>query len=163
MSRLMCELCPDPRHLTCHEKNEGSAKAGPSILLLLAGQATSPDRQTSNIVIFASNDRGETWRAVSHVDTVGPIVYDPSPDSTTTTIWEPELELIGDELVCFYSDERYKSEGMLQTIVHRSTRDLASWSERTLDFGVPDRTTVPNDIGTTDVVVASEPFDGFAK
>lgn len=82
---------------------------------------------------------------------------------------------------------------MLQTIVHRSTRDLASWSERTLDFGVPDRATrpgmfvgivsrafvneggdlgdwvsaelpiSPNDIGTTDVVVASEPFDGFAK
>ena len=129
----------------------------PRHTLLLAGQATSPDRQTSNIVIFASNDRGETWRAVSHVDTGGPIVYDPSPDSTTTTIWEPELELIGDELVCFYSDERYKSEGMLQTIVHRSTGDLASWSERTLDFGVPDRTTRPG------MFVAAKNFDkGFA-
>jgi len=111
--------------------------------LLLSGQATSPDEQTSNIVIFASNDRGITWRPVSHVDTGGPIVYDPSSESTTTTIWEPELELIGDELVCFYSDERYKPDGILQAIVHRVTRDLAHWSDRTLDFGVPDRKTRP--------------------
>lgn len=111
--------------------------------LLLAGQSTSIDAQTSNIVIFASNDRGESWRPVSHVDTGGAIVYDPSPESSTTTIWEPELELIGDKLVCFYSDERYKSDRMLQTIVHRATHDLVEWSERTLVFGVPDRATRP--------------------
>ncbi len=115
----------------------------PRHTLLLAGQSTSVDEQTSNIVVFASNDCGETWRAVSHVDTGGAIVYDPSPDSVTDTIWEPELELIGDELFCFYSDERYKADGMLQTIVHRSTRDLQTWSDRVLDFGVPDRTTRP--------------------
>lgn len=115
----------------------------PRHTLLLAGQATSPDEQTSSIVIFASNDRGETWRFVSHIDTGGPIVYDPSPESATTTIWEPELELIGNRLACFYSDERYKSEGMLQTIVHRTTTDLETWSERQLDFGVADRLTRP--------------------
>lgn len=129
----------------------------PRHTLLLAGQATSVDEQTSNIVIFASNDRGETWRPVSHVDTGGAIVYDPSPESATTTIWEPELELVRGELVCFYSDERYKSDGMLQTIVHRSTRDLLSWGERTVDFGVPDRTTRPG------MFVAAKNMDpGFA-
>lgn len=115
----------------------------PKGTLLLAGQATSPDEQTSNIVIFASNDRGTTWRPVSHIDTGGPIIYDPSPDSTTTTIWEPELELIGGELLCFYSDERFKREGILQAIVHRASRDLLAWGERVLDFGVPDRNTRP--------------------
>jgi hypothetical protein len=115
----------------------------PQHTLLLTGQSTSIDEQTSNIVIFASNDCGETWRVVSHVDSGGAIVYDPSSDSSTDTIWEPELELIGDKLFCFYSDERYKGDGMLQTIVHRSTRDLDSWSERTLDFGIADRTTRP--------------------
>ncbi|HEX4402630.1 MAG TPA: hypothetical protein VHZ98_15015 [Galbitalea sp.] len=111
--------------------------------LLLTGQATSPDELTSNIVIFASNDRGTTWRPVSHIDTGGPIVYDPSPESTTTTIWEPELELIDGELLCFYSDERYKGEGILQAIVHRASRDLVVWSERVLDFGVSDRAIRP--------------------
>jgi hypothetical protein len=111
--------------------------------LLLAGQATSPDEQTSNIVIFASNNRGSSWRAVSHIDTGGPIVYDPSPDSTTTTIWEPELELIDGELLCFYSDERFKDQGILQAIVHRASSDLRTWNERALDFGVPDRRTRP--------------------
>jgi hypothetical protein len=111
--------------------------------LLLAGQATTPDEQSSNIVIFASNDRGGSWRPVSHIDTGGPIIYDPSPESTTSTIWEPELELVGGELLCFYSDERYKDQSILQAIVHRSTTDLAAWSERRLDFGVPDRRTRP--------------------
>jgi hypothetical protein len=111
--------------------------------LLLAGQGTSPDEQTSNIVIFASNDRGTSWRAISHVDTGGPIVYDPSSQSQTTTIWEPELELIDGELLCFYSDERYKAAGILQAIVHRTTHDLLVWSDRVLDFGVADRSTRP--------------------
>jgi hypothetical protein len=111
----------------------------PKGTLLLAGQATSADEQTSNIVIFASRDRGASWRPVGHVDTGGPIVYDPSPESVTSTIWEPELELIGDRLFCFYSDERYKDAGILQAIVHRSSRDLENWSDRVLDFGVPDR------------------------
>jgi hypothetical protein len=111
--------------------------------LLLAGQAVTEDEQSSNIVIFASNDAGCTWRPVSHVDTGGPIIYDPSPESTTVTIWEPELELRGAELVCYYSDERYKAGGMLQTIVHRTSRDLVTWSDRVLDLGVGDRQTRP--------------------
>jgi hypothetical protein len=115
----------------------------PKGTILLAGQATSLDEQSSNLVIFASNDRGTTWRPVGHVDTGGPIVYDPSPNSTTTTIWEPELELIGDELMCFYSDERYKDDNILQAIVHRSSPDLLNWGERVIDFGVPDRKTRP--------------------
>jgi hypothetical protein len=115
----------------------------PKGTILLAGQATSPDEQASNLVIFASNNRGTSWRPVSHIDTGGPIDYDPSASSTTTTIWEPELELIGDELMCFFSDERYKDDDILQAIVHRASRDLVTWGERVIDFGVPDRMTRP--------------------
>lgn len=110
--------------------------------LLLAGNAFPSDRSETNIVLYASAD-GATWEFLCVVDSGGPAEYDPAADSATTAIWEPNLLLVGEELVCFIADERRKADGMLQVIVHRTATDPASWSEPVLDLGVADRFTRP--------------------
>lgn len=115
----------------------------PAGTLLLAGNAIPADESESHLVIYASTDCGASWQFCSEVDSGGPAVYDPSPGSATSTVWEPHLDLIDGRLVCYYSDERYKDRGMLQVLVHRTSTDLRSWSAPVLDVGVPDRRTRP--------------------
>lgn len=115
----------------------------PAGTILLAGSSIPADMSSTTLVVYSSADGGHTWEYRSTVDAGGPAQYDPAPTATTTAVWEPCLELIGDRLVCFYADERRKSDGMLQVIVHRSTVDLVSWSAPQLDFGVADRFTRP--------------------
>ena len=63
----------------------------PAGTILLAGNLVPNDQTESNLVLFKSNDLGESWQYVSTVDTGGPFVYDREPTSTTTTVWEPYL------------------------------------------------------------------------
>lgn len=60
-----------------------------------------------------------------------------------TAVWEPNLCLVGDGLVCFYVDEGYKDQKMLQTLVHRVTRDLTTRSQAEFDFEVVGPPLVP--------------------
>ncbi|MGN9907482.1 sialidase family protein [Phytohabitans sp. LJ34] len=117
--------------------------------ILAAGNAIPDDMSRTHLVLYASTDGARTWQFLSVIDSGGPAVYDPGPESTTSAVWEPELELIGGQLVCLYSDERYKDRGMLQVLVHRTSTDLRTWSEPVLDFGVPDRLTRPGMLVTT--------------
>jgi hypothetical protein len=121
----------------------------PGGTILLAGSSIPADMSSTTLVVYSSGDGGRTWEYRSTVDIGGPAEYDPSPSATTTAVWELCLELIGDQLVCFYADERHKSDRMLQVIVHRATGDLLSWSEPQLDFGVADRFTRPGMFVTT--------------
>jgi hypothetical protein len=121
----------------------------PAGTLVAAGNAIPRDLSVTKLVVYASTDGAVTWQYLSDVDTGGPAIYDPSPDSTTTAIWEPELRQIGNAVVCYYSDERFKHLDMLQTLVHRFSSDLRTWGSRTLDFGVADRRTRPGMLVTT--------------
>ncbi|WP_319018985.1 RICIN domain-containing protein [Microbispora sitophila] len=92
--------------------------------VLLAGNLMPADRSSSRIVLYKSTDRGSTWTYLSTVDTGGPAVYDPSPTSTTTTVWEPSLIIdASGNLVCYFSDERQKASGILQAVVYRKSTD----------------------------------------
>ncbi|GLI02176.1 RICIN domain-containing protein [Phytohabitans aurantiacus] len=104
----------------------GSLAAG---TILLAGMIMPADRSSSRIVVYKSTDRGSTWSFLSTVDTGGPATYDPSPSSTTTTVWEPAINLDSSgNLVVYYSDERQKASGVLQAVVYRrSTDGGATW------------------------------------
>jgi len=104
----------------------GNLKKG---TILLAGNLVPYDQSSSRIVIYKSTDRGSTWSYLSTVDTGGPFVYDRSPSSTTTTIWEPFL-YVDDygHLVCAYSDERQKENGVLQALSLRYSSDGVNWS-----------------------------------
>lgn len=97
--------------------------------LLLAGNLVPHDQSSSRLVIYKSSDHGSTWAYLSTVDTGGPFVYDRSPSSTTTTVWEPYLYLDSEgRLVCAFSDERQKSDGVLQALSLRYSSDGISWS-----------------------------------
>ena len=107
--------------------------------LLLAGNAIPADGSFTCLVLYSSRDGGNSWELESIIDTGGPARYDWSSDADTTAIWEPDLRVVGEELHCYLADERRKGDGMLQTIVRRSTRDLRSWSEPELICGVANR------------------------
>ena len=107
--------------------------------LLLAGNAIPADGSFTSLVVYSSRDGGVSWELGSIVDTGGPAVYDWTSDSSTTAIWEPDLQLVDGELHCYFADERRKGDGMLQTIVRRATRDLRSWSEPDLICGIGNR------------------------
>jgi hypothetical protein len=99
----------------------GSLAAG---TILLAGNLMPSDKSSSRLAVFKSTDRGSSWSYLSTVDTGGPAVYDPSPTSTTTTVWEPSLNIDSSgNLVCYFSDERQKSSGILQAVSYRKSTD----------------------------------------
>jgi hypothetical protein len=92
--------------------------------ILLAGMVMPTDRSSSRLVLYKSTDRGSSWSFVSTIDTGGPAVYDPSPTSTTTTVWEPSLAIDANGgLVAYYSDERQKGSNVLQAISYRRSTD----------------------------------------
>jgi hypothetical protein len=97
--------------------------------ILLAGMIMPEDRSSSRLVVYKSTNQGTSWSYLSTIDTGGPAVYDPSPSSTTTTVWEPSLAIDGSGgLVAYFSDERQKANGILQAVSYRrSTDGGATW------------------------------------
>ncbi|MFF9563798.1 RICIN domain-containing protein [Leifsonia sp. NPDC014704] len=97
--------------------------------ILLAGMIMPEDRSSSRLVVYKSTNQGTSWSYLSTIDTGGPAVYDPSPTSTTSTVWEPSLAIDGQGgLVAYFSDERQKSSGVLQAVSYRrSTDGGATW------------------------------------
>ncbi|MDQ1218263.1 hypothetical protein QE411_003118 [Microbacterium arborescens] len=124
----------------------GSMPAG---TLLLAGQIRPAERSApasvSKLVLYRSDDHGSSWTYVSTIDTGGPAVYDPSPTSTTTTVWEPTLAIDAQGgLVAYFSDERQKSAGVLQAVSYRRSLDGgASWGAVENVSAPPDSTHRP--------------------
>ncbi|MEU5873792.1 RICIN domain-containing protein [Glycomyces sp. NPDC047369] len=92
--------------------------------ILLAGMVMPEDRSTSRLVVYKSTNQGTSWSYLSTIDTGGPAVYDPTPSSTTTTVWEPSLAIDGNGgLVAYFSDERQKANGVLQAVSYRRSTD----------------------------------------
>ncbi len=82
------------------------------------------DRSSSRLVMYKSLDHGLTWSFVSTVDTGGPATYDPSPTSTTSTVWEPSVAVDANGgLVTYFSDERQKANNVLQAVSYRRSTD----------------------------------------
>lgn len=99
----------------------GSMPAG---TILLSGMIMPTDRSSSRLVTYKSLDKGVTWSYLSTVDTGGPATYDPSPSSTTTTVWEPSVAVDANGgLVTYFSDERQKANNVLQAISYRRSTD----------------------------------------
>lgn len=92
--------------------------------ILLAGMIMPEDRSTSTLVVYSSTDQGRTWSLLSTIDRGGPAIYDPSPSSTTSTVWEPSLAVDAyGGLVAYFSDERQKDQGVLQAVSYRRSVD----------------------------------------
>ncbi|UUZ86406.1 glycoside hydrolase [Paenibacillus sp. P26] len=119
--------------------------------ILLAGNIMKADRSTSRIVIYKSTNQGTSWSLLSTVDTGGPAVYDPSPTSTTTTIWEPSLNIDSSgNLVCYFSDERQKANNILQAVSYRRSTDGGlTWGAEGNVAAIPNKSDRPGMITVT--------------
>ncbi|WP_223691509.1 RICIN domain-containing protein [Leifsonia poae] len=96
----------------------------PAGTILLSGMIMPADRSSSRLVVYKSADHGATWSYLSTIDTGGPATYDPTPTSTTTTVWEPSLAVDGNGgLAAYFSDERQKAAGVLQAVSYRRSTD----------------------------------------
>lgn len=146
----------DNEHGTTHKMNPciyelpqdvGELKEG---TILVAGLLVPDDWSESQITIFKSTDLGNSFGELGIVDVGGAIEYDASPESTTSTIWEPYLMIDGrGRLACYYSDEREKSEGVLQALVYRSSWDGVNWGTKTNVVAVPNKSDRPGMITVT--------------
>lgn len=125
----------------------------PAGTILLAGNIFDDSPYTqSRIVIYKSLDGGETWSFLSEVDNGGPCIYDPSVTSTTTTVWEPFLGMSKDgELVCYYSDERQKENGVLQAVSLKTSSDGINWGEEANVAAIPNQKDRPGMITVTEL------------
>lgn len=88
--------------------------------LLFAGNSLG-DFTSTQIVLYASPDRGVTWQFLSTIAVGGA----PVPDNGYTPVWEPFLLLHGNRLLCYYSDQRDPDYG--QKISHQASTDLRHW------------------------------------
>ncbi|WP_159619035.1 hypothetical protein [Ruania rhizosphaerae] len=123
---MMIELAEDLAHL-----HRGD--------LLLAGNSIPADGSSTTLALYSSSDGGASWAYESTIDWGGPAIYSPRSDADTTSVWEPDLQVVDGALHCYLADERDKSAGMLQTIARRSSTDLRAWSEKDLICGIADR------------------------
>jgi hypothetical protein len=76
---------------------------------------------STEIQLYASTDRGVTWRFLSTVATGGA----PNTTNGATPVWEPFLLLHEGKLICYYSDQRDPKYG--QKLAHQTSRDLKTW------------------------------------
>src|SRR5699024_11083261 len=109
--------------------------------ILLTGILKPEDESKTILAVYKSSDVGKTWSLLSIGDEGGPADYDPSPSSTTTPIWEPALYLDGNgELSIYYSDERQKSDDILQALVMRTSKDGGkTWGSLSNVVAVPNK------------------------
>ena len=119
--------------------------------VLLAGNIMPSDKSSTRIVIYKSTDHGSTWSLLSTVDTGGPAIYDPTPTSTTTSIWEPSLNLDSSgNLVCYFSDERQKANHVLQAVSYRRSTDGGlTWGAEGNVAAIPNQSDRPGMITVT--------------
>lgn len=115
--------------------------AFPAGTILIAGSSIPADLSITQIELYASQDRGKTWKFVSHVARGGVAL----PNNGETPVWEPVrhssqlwsssgangssciqfLRVVNNQLVIYYSDQRDTAHG--QKLVHQASSDLLTW------------------------------------
>ncbi|KAG0647072.1 hypothetical protein D0Z07_7270 [Hyphodiscus hymeniophilus] len=99
--------------------------------VLLAGNSIPTDLNYTQIDVYASEDKGYTWRFVSRVASGGAA----TPDNGIPAIWEPFLMYYEGKIVCYYSDQRDPLYG--QKLVHQVTSNLLEWESVVDDVAYP--------------------------
>ncbi|KAF2396176.1 exo-1,5-alpha-L-arabinofuranobiosidase [Trichodelitschia bisporula] len=113
------------------EEPIGDFEAG---TLLISGSAIPADLSQTWIELYASKDRGRTWKFVSHIVHGGRAI----PNNGETPVWEPFLLVHDKKMVVYYSDQRDpKKHG--QKLVHQSSKDLINWETLVQDAADPDK------------------------
>ncbi|KAF2707999.1 glycoside hydrolase family 93 protein [Pleomassaria siparia CBS 279.74] len=106
--------------------------------VLLSGSSIPTDLSKTQIELYASKDKGVTWKFVSHIAAGGRAV----PDNGLTPVWEPFLMAYKKTLICYYSDQRDNAT-YGQKMVHQTSKDLKTWGQVTDDVAYPKYTDRP--------------------
>jgi len=101
----------------------------PAGTILLSGIASPSDWSATAVVLYKSNDEGQTWTYVSEVALGG--------SQNTTPIWEPFLLVANNKLIVYYSDERDKANHN-QKLVHQTSTDGINWGPVVNDVALAD-------------------------
>ncbi|KAF2469046.1 Oligoxyloglucan reducing end-specific cellobiohydrolase [Lindgomyces ingoldianus] len=110
----------------------------PSGTVLLAGSSIPTDLSRTQIDLYASRDKGATWKFVSHIAAGGRAV----PNNGLTPVWEPFLMYYQKTLICYYSDQRDNATHG-QKMVHQTTKDMRTWGAVIDDVAYPKYTDRP--------------------
>jgi hypothetical protein len=113
----------------------GSLPAG---TILVSGLSVPADQSSTEILLFASTDRGRTWSFLSSV-AKGGAAY---PWDPNTPVWEPFLLMHKGKLIVFYSDQRQNSQHS-QKLVHQVSRDGRTWGPIVDDVSYADQKARP--------------------
>lgn len=106
--------------------------------VLLAGSSIPTDLSQTQIDLYASTDRGKSWKFVSHMARGG----EARPNNGLTPVWEPFLMEYKDTLIHYYSDQRDNAT-YGQKMVHQTTKDLKTWGPVIDDVTYPRYTDRP--------------------
>lgn len=110
----------------------------PKGTVLLSGSAIPTDLSQTQIELYASTDRGKTWKFVSHIAAGG----EARPNNGLTPVWEPFLMLHQKKMICYYSDQRDNAT-YGQKMVHQTSTDLKTWGPVVDDVKYPTYTDRP--------------------
>lgn len=106
--------------------------------VLLAGSSIPTDLSQTQIDLYASTNRGKSWKFVSHMARGG----EARPNNGLTPVWEPFLMEYKDTLIHYYSDQRDNAT-YGQKMVHQTTKDLKTWGPVIDDVTYPRYTDRP--------------------
>ncbi|OCL12766.1 glycoside hydrolase family 93 protein [Glonium stellatum] len=95
----------------------------PAGTILLAGNSIPADLSQTQIDLYASPDKGKTWKFVSHVAHGGRAI----PNNGETPVWEPFIMMWQGKIIVYYSDQRDPAHG--QKLVHQVSSDLLTWED----------------------------------
>lgn len=129
----------------------GSLPAG---TLLLSANATRNSTRgqvvEEHLQVYASHDRGRTWRYLSDIVDGG----GRPEDVDNRGVWEPDIRVLPDgRLVAYYSSEQHKHEGYNQLLAHKVSSDGGrTWGPEHVDVARPGEVERP---GMADVEAAA--------
>jgi hypothetical protein len=106
--------------------------------VLLAGSSIPTDLSKTQIDLYASTDKGASFKFVSHIAAGGVA----KPTNGLTPVWEPFLMKYQNTLICYYSDQRANATNG-QKMVHQTTTDLKTWGKVVDDVAYPKYTDRP--------------------
>ena len=110
----------------------------PAGTIFLAGSSIPTDLSSTHLELYASTDSGVTWDFISHIAAGGEAI----PDNGLTPVWEPYLLLVGEKLICYYSDQRDNATHG-QKLVHQTTTDGYNWGAVVDDVAYANYTSRP--------------------
>ncbi|KAJ7867046.1 BNR/Asp-box repeat protein [Mycena leptocephala] len=95
--------------------------AFPAGTVLCAGNSIPTNLSNTQIDVYASLDKGRTWKFVSHVAAGG----EAEPTNGLTPVWEPFIMTFNHQIVLYYSDQRDPAHG--QKLAHQVSSNLLTW------------------------------------